>query len=103
MVATGQTTLTVRFWKTTPEGHQEHHSYPYRMLSSWCWKKAEKETLEVRVPGGVVTVSGHALDKLAEALDEGRLRTVIALKQGSELVHAGAVCISSIEIKNDIK
>ncbi len=98
MVSPGQTVLVVRFWKTKPNGAFEHHSYPYRMLSHWCWKKETKETLEVNVPGGVVTVQGHGLDKLTEALDEGRLRTVIEPKVAND-ASQGGIYVSNIDIQ----
>lgn len=103
MVAPGQSVLAVRFWKVKAFGEFEHHSYPYRMLSHWCWEKAIKETLEVYGPGGVVTVHGHCLDKLAEALDEGRLRTVIEPKSADDTVLTAGIYVSAIDIKQSNK
>lgn len=99
MVAPGQSVLAVRFWKVKAFGEFEHYSYPYRILGHWSWKKAIKETLEVTVPDAVVTVHGHCLDKLAEALDEGRLRTVIEPQSADDTVLSAGIYISAIDIR----
>lgn len=103
MVPPGKAALAVRFFKNASSGASEHHSYPYRMLSHWCWKKETKETLEVNVPGGVVTVQGSNLDKLAEALDEGRLHTVIEPKNANDAVQPVGIYVSAIDIRQSVE
>jgi hypothetical protein len=53
---------------------EETTSYPYRVLSSWNWRSNhDQEELRIEAGPDVVTVLGHGLTRLVDALDVGTL------------------------------
>lgn len=61
---------------------EESYSYPYHVIIRWHWKDGETEELEIKAAGDVITILGRGLEKLVDALDNGRLQQVF--EQGSE-------------------
>ncbi len=63
----------VRFCQGTTHAAQKTHSYPYRVISSWHWSDGELEELKIEASADLVTITGHGLDRIVEALDRGTL------------------------------
>jgi hypothetical protein len=60
-------------------GKQETHAFAYSNLSRWLSRKTgENEELEIYFGKQSVKVQGRGLDKLIDALDEGRLKLIRA-------------------------
>lgn len=69
-----QSVVALRLCKKTSLSTEETHSYPYRALSCWRWRGgAADEILEIEAGSDLVTVTGHGLGRLVEALDRGAL------------------------------
>jgi len=55
---------------------QEIVSYAYRVVIRWKWKAGPPETITLIAGPDVVTITGHGLQRLMEALDETSLKVV---------------------------
>ncbi len=51
-------------------------SYAYRVVIRWRWKMGPPETITLLAGPDVVTVTGHGLQRLLDALDETSLKMV---------------------------
>jgi hypothetical protein len=69
-----QSIVVLRVCKKTSPSTEETHSYPYRALSCWHWRRGvADETLEIEAGSDLVTVTGRGLERLVEALDRSAL------------------------------
>lgn len=71
-------------------------SYPYAALMRWEWKYSNPELLIITAVRSLITIRGHGLDVLREALDAGRLQHVC--EQGMKPV-LGRTHVHSITIE----
>jgi hypothetical protein len=81
---------------------EETTSYPYRVLSSWLWRNNhDQEELRIEAGPDVVTVLGHGLARVVDALDLGALETLREAPVDNELKE-GPIGISAISITKTI-
>lgn len=81
-----QSAQTLRLCKGVSSAGEETHSYPYRSLSSWYWRRElQEEELKIEAGPDVITIRGKGLIRLVEALDAGELETV---REGSGLMES---------------
>jgi hypothetical protein len=92
-----QTTSVLRLRKTSSPSIGETHSYPYRVLSSWRWSRGiGEEELKIEAGPDLVIVKGRGLDRLVDALDQGRLE-ILSVTSGAHATESNeAVSIVSI-------
>jgi len=57
-------------------GLEEIWTYPYETLLRWTYRKSTPEEIVILAGGDSVTIRGHGLERLADALDQRRLRRV---------------------------
>jgi len=89
---------TVRFQKTD-KWNSVTYSYPYRSLSRWTYRKAySSEEIIIQAVTDTVTITGRNLEKLVEALDNGKLDLVREMGDGSAL-SASPIVVHSIAVK----
>jgi hypothetical protein len=75
------------------------YSYPYRSLSRWEYRKAySSEEIIIRAVTDTVTITGKNLEKLVEALDQGKLDLVREMGDESAL-SASPIIVHSISVK----
>jgi len=78
---------------------EETTSYPYRVLSSWIWRgNHDQEELRIEAGPDVVTVFGHGLVRVVDALDLGALETLRESPVDNEIMNEMPIGISSITI-----
>ena len=78
---------------------EETTSYPYRVLSSWIWRSNhDQEELRIEAGPDVVTVLGHGLARVIDALDLGALETLREAPVDHEIIKDSPITISSISI-----
>ena len=74
-------------------------SYPYRVLSSWLWcNNHDQEELCIEAGPDVVTIQGHGLARVVDALDQGALETLRETSGDDVLLDESPIGISSISI-----
>ncbi|SDT90531.1 hypothetical protein SAMN05444156_0609 [Verrucomicrobium sp. GAS474] len=71
-------------------------SYAYRVIVKWRWKPGPPETIFLIAGPDLVTITGHGLKRLIDALDETRLQTV---RQEGPEASGQRPCILSIQIE----
>jgi hypothetical protein len=72
-----QAVIVLRICKKISSSTEETHSYPYRVLSSWHWRSgAGDEELKIEAGSDLVTIRGHGLERLVEALDQNTLEVI---------------------------
>ena len=80
-------------------GTEEATSYPYRVLSSWVWRSNhDQEELRIEAGPDVVTVLGHGLARVVDALDLGALETLREVPGGSTAENENPIWVSTIVI-----
>jgi hypothetical protein len=78
---------------------EETTSYPYRVLSSWIWRSNhDQEELRIEAGPDVVTVQGHGLARVVDALDLGALETLREAPGDDVLSEESPIRVSSISI-----
>jgi hypothetical protein len=93
-----QSVVVLRLCKKTSPSTEETHSYPYRALSCWHWRSGvAEEKLEIEAGSDLVTVTGHGLERLVEALDRGALE-LVAESAEEGVGESSPITISSIVI-----
>ena len=93
-----QSVVALRFCKGSGGG-EETTSYPYRVLSSWVWRNNhDQEELRIEAGPDVVTVLGHGLARLVDALDQSALETLREAPVDDVLPEKSPVEVSSISI-----
>jgi hypothetical protein len=61
----------------TKEGKQEMHAFAYSTLSWWvCRRVTDQEEWEISFGKQCLRVEGRGLERLMDALDEGRLKLI---------------------------
>ena len=79
--------------------NEETTSYPYRVLSSWLWRNNhDQEELRIEAGPDVVTVQGHGLARVVDALDQGALETLREAPGDDVLPDESPIGVSSISI-----
>ena len=79
--------------------NEETTSYPYRVLSSWLWRSNhDQEELRIEAGPDVVTVQGHGLARVVDALDQGALETLREAPGDDVLPDESPIGVSSISI-----
>lgn len=68
-------TRCVRFVRSV-YGVEEIWTYPYETLLRWTYRKSTPEEIVILAGGDSVTIRGHGLERIAEALDQRHLRCV---------------------------
>ena len=82
---------------------EETTSYPYRVLSSWVWRSNhDQEELRIEAGPDVVTVLGHGLTRVVDALDLGALETLREAPVDNDLMKVIPIGISAISITKTI-
>jgi len=94
-----QVVRSIRFCKDNPETGRESYSYPYHAIIRWHWMDGEKETLEIKVAGDVITILGHGLEKLVDALEFSRLQVVVEQISKKSANNDGKLQIYSITVE----
>jgi hypothetical protein len=89
---------TVRFQKTD-KWAPKTYSYPYRSFSRWEFRKSySSDEIIIYAATDTITITGKNLERLAEALDQGKLELV--REMGSESsVSDSPITVSSISVK----
>jgi hypothetical protein len=78
---------------------EETTSYPYRVLASWLWRNnRDQEELRIEAGPDVVTVLGHGLARVVDALDQGALETLREPPGDDVLPEESPIGVSSILI-----
>jgi hypothetical protein len=78
---------------------EETTSYPYRVLSCWVWRNhQDQEELSIEAGPDVITVQGHGLARVVDALDLGALETLREVPGNDGLPDESSIGISSISI-----
>jgi len=78
---------------------EETTSYPYRVLSSWLWRNNhDQEELRIEAGPDVVTVLGHGLARLVDALDQSALETLREAPVDDVLPEKSRIGVTSISI-----
>ena len=76
-IAPSPQTIEILSIQIEPEaGKPRIYYFPYRTIGKWNWNMDTPETLEIQAGGIQVAISGTGLRRLAEALNEGRLRLI---------------------------
>ena len=79
---------------------EETTSYPYRVLSSWIWRgNHDQEELRIEAGPDVVTVFGHGLVRVVDALDLGALETLREAPVDNDLMKESPIGVSMIMIE----
>jgi hypothetical protein len=75
---TPHSAITLRVAKTPTAKFEEAFSYPYRTLSTWTWRRLDRQE-EIKIEAGpdLIVVRGRGLALLVEALDSGALESII--------------------------
>ena len=74
-------------------------SYPYRVLSSWLWRNNhDREELNIEAGPDVITVEGHGLARVVDALDLGALEILREAPGGHVLPEESPIVVSSISV-----
>jgi hypothetical protein len=93
-----QSAVVLRLCKGNLAG-EETTSYPYRVLSSWIWRNShDQEELRIEAGPDVVTVQGHGLARVVDALDQGALETLREVPGDDVLPDESPIGVSSISI-----
>jgi hypothetical protein len=94
-----QSAQTLRVCKGVSSAGEETHSYPYRSLSSWYWRRElQGEELKIEAGPDVITIRGKGLIRLVEALDAGELETV---REGSGIMESleNTIVVASLMVE----
>ena len=97
-----QSLVVLRLCKKTSPSTEETHSYPYRALSCWHWRRGvADETLEIEAGSDLVTVTGRGLERLVEALDRSALEILRETSEIGSTEPENAIWVSAITIANE--
>ena len=89
---------TIRFQKTD-RWKPVTYSYPYRSLSRWEYHKSySSEEIIIHAVTDTVTITGKNLEKIVEALDQGKLDLVREMGDESAL-SVSPIIVRSITVK----
>jgi len=94
-----QSVVVLRLCKKTSPSSEETHSYPYRALSCWHWRGGTgEEELKIEAGSDLVSVKGHGLDRLVEALDRNSLELMREASSNSDIAEGTTIQIVSITV-----
>ncbi len=96
---TPHSVVTLRISKAPSAGLEEAFSYPYRILSTWTWRRqARQEEIKIEAGPDLIVIRGRGLTHLVEALDIGALESIVE-RPGTDIAAEGATVITSLIVE----